>query len=218
MRARGAALTANRRSRARRGEGERLRDDILAAATRLLDETGDESAVSIRAVADAVGVTPPSIYLHFADKNTLLFEVCAVLFQQLDQAMQAAVGDLVDPLDRLRARGEAYIAFGLAHPEQYRILFMHPPRGQPPGFDVGEFLTDSGFGHLIADCTRAIEEGVAEGDALLLSTSLWAACHGLTSLLIAKPDFPWPDRQQLLDYHFATGMDGFRRDPPDQRR
>jgi len=217
MRTSGAAATVNRRSRARRGEGERLREDILAAAARLLNETGDENAVSIRAVADAVGVTPPSIYLHFADKNTLLFEVCAVLFQQLDDAMRQAVGDLVDPLDRLRARGEAYIAFGLAHPEHYRILFMHRPRGQPPGFDVGEFLTDSGFGHLIADCTRAIEEGVAEGDPLLLSTSLWSACHGLTSLLIAKPDFPWPDRQQLLDYHFATMMEGFRRDPPDPR-
>jgi AcrR family transcriptional regulator len=55
----GAAPT--RRHRARRGEGDRLREEILAAAERLLLETGDESAVSIRAVADAVGVTPPSI-------------------------------------------------------------------------------------------------------------------------------------------------------------
>ena len=65
-----------RRARARRGEGPRLREEILAAATRLLAETGDEEAVSIRAVAEAVGVTPPSIYLHFADKTELIFAVC----------------------------------------------------------------------------------------------------------------------------------------------
>ena len=64
--------TASRRTRARRGEGERLREEILDAAERLLIETGNRDAVSIRAVAEAVGVTPPSIYLHFADKTELL--------------------------------------------------------------------------------------------------------------------------------------------------
>ena len=49
------------RSRARRGEGDLLREEILLAATRLLIETGNEDAMSIRAIADAVGVSPPSI-------------------------------------------------------------------------------------------------------------------------------------------------------------
>jgi len=65
-----------RRRRAPRGQGRKLREEILAAAERLLRETGDQEAVSIRAVADAVGVTPPSIYLHFADKTDLIFAIC----------------------------------------------------------------------------------------------------------------------------------------------
>ena len=50
-----------RRSRARRGEGARLREDILAAAEELLLSSGDAGSLSIRAIANAVGVTPPSI-------------------------------------------------------------------------------------------------------------------------------------------------------------
>jgi AcrR family transcriptional regulator len=68
-----AASAANRRPRLPRGEGRRLRGEIMAAAERLLIDTGSQEAVSIRAVADAVGVTPPSIYRHFADKSELIF-------------------------------------------------------------------------------------------------------------------------------------------------
>jgi len=66
-----------RRRRAPRGSGDQLRDEILGAATDLLLETGDEKAVSIRSVSQRVGVTSPSIYLHFADKDALLDAVCA---------------------------------------------------------------------------------------------------------------------------------------------
>ena len=60
-----------RRRRAPRGSGEQLREEILDATTELLLETGHAKAVSIRSVAQRVGVTPPSIYLHFADKDAL---------------------------------------------------------------------------------------------------------------------------------------------------
>ena len=65
-----------RRSRSRRGEGETLRADLLTATERLMIEAGSADAVSIRAIADAVGVTPPSIYLHFPDKDSLILAVC----------------------------------------------------------------------------------------------------------------------------------------------
>ena len=58
---------AHPRRRARRGEGERLREEILVAARELLAETNDADAVSVRAVAERVGVSTPSIYLHYAD-------------------------------------------------------------------------------------------------------------------------------------------------------
>ena len=93
------------RQRARKGEGELLREEILEATERLLLETGSEELVSIRAVARATGVTAPSIYRHFEDKTHLLFEVCARHFAMLDEVLQAAMAGIDDPLLAMRARG-----------------------------------------------------------------------------------------------------------------
>src|ERR1700739_1804534 len=76
------------RVRAARGCGDRLRDEILDAATELLLQTGHARSVSIRSVAHRVGVTPPSIYLHFADKDALMDAVCAQYFDKLDLEMR----------------------------------------------------------------------------------------------------------------------------------
>ncbi|NED65050.1 helix-turn-helix transcriptional regulator, partial [Streptomyces sp. SID10244] len=72
--------STTKRTRSPRGSGELLAEEIIASATALLLEEGDDAAVSIRAVAGRVGVTPPSIYLHFADKDALLDAVCARYF------------------------------------------------------------------------------------------------------------------------------------------
>src|SRR6266498_1634694 len=115
---------ARARPRARRGEGEKLRDDLLDATERLMIESGRADAVSIRAIADAVGVTPPSIYLHFPDKESLIFAVCERHFETFDSVIERAGASTDDPVESLRRRGRAYIRFGLENPEPYRILFM----------------------------------------------------------------------------------------------
>jgi AcrR family transcriptional regulator len=117
-------VTQARRARSPRGQGEHLRDEILAAAERILIETNDQSALSIRAIAAAVGVTPPSIYLHFADRNDLVFAVCERQAEQLEQAMAEAAAAVDDPWERIRRRGYAYLRWGLDNPEHYRILMM----------------------------------------------------------------------------------------------
>ena len=67
---------------------------MLDATIELLLQTGQAKAVSIRSVAQRVGVTSPSIYLHFAEKDALLDAVCARYFEKLDAEMQrAAVGE-----------------------------------------------------------------------------------------------------------------------------
>ena len=80
-----------------------MREEILDAATVLLLETGHAKAVSIRSVAERVGVTPPSIYLHFADKDALLDAVCARYFEKLDEEMQRAAADQPSAIEVLRA-------------------------------------------------------------------------------------------------------------------
>ena len=190
---------ATRRARARRGEGELLRADILAAAERLLIQTGDEGAVSIRAIADAAGVTPPSIYLHFADKTELLAAVCEVRSRDLDRSMEEAAAAASSPMEALWARGRAYVRFGLANPEHYRILFMTRPGPDRPAKEEGDLHGLTAFSHLVEEVARCMDAGaIAAGDPFLVATSLWTSVHGITSLLIARPDFPWPDLDRLM--------------------
>ena len=195
------ATRVARRARARRGEGERLREEIVAATERLLIDTGSVDAVSIRAVADAVGVTPPSIYIHFAHKEDLIFEVCARNFRALDAVIEQATCDECDPLDEVKAIGRAYIAFGLDHPEQYRLLFMTRTITLDPEQMRERIMDVSGFTRVVSATQRCIDEGAfVPGDAFTIACGLWIGVHGITSLFISKPTFPWPDRDQLVDH------------------
>ena len=202
-----------RRSRARRGEGEKLREQILEAGERLLIKTGDEEAVTIRAVAEAVGVTPPSVYLHFADKDELLFAICERHFAQLDRVTEEAAAGSDELLESLALRGRAYIRFGIEHPEQYRILFMRRPSHTPENFQADRLRDAAAFGHLVEHVSRCVQAGLIDGDPLLVSLGLWAVVHGLTSLLISKPEFPWPDLDLIIDHVCRTAIRGLEKSP-----
>src|SRR5246500_3052215 len=143
--------------RAPRGAGDQLRDEILDATTELLLETGHAKAVSIRSVAERVRVTPPSIYLHFKDKDALLDAVCARYFEKLDEEMQRAAAGQNTALDVLRAVGLAYVRFALQTPELYRIATMNEGR---LGSDVDVALNSSAFAHMRAGVQAMMNEGV----------------------------------------------------------
>jgi AcrR family transcriptional regulator len=202
------------RTRARRGQGELLRDEILTAAERLLIETGDEDAVSIRAIADAVGVTSPSIYLHFPDKETLLFAVCDRQFAIFRAALDTAARSTSDPVEALERRAEAYVRFGLDHPEAYRIMFMG--RAGLVEKHAETVKTGAGaFEDLVGDVERATEAGALRDDIdpQRAGIFLWTGVHGITSLLISAPHFPWGDRDELVRELCELKLRALRRDP-----
>jgi AcrR family transcriptional regulator len=161
----------------------------------LLRETGSEDAMSLRAVAQRVGVSVPSIYLHFADKQALLDAVCEEVFEQLHVALKEADADAPNPWEALRAQGIAYVRFALENPEHYRIVMMGAPSQHDPQDDIGS----GAFGHLLESVVGCIALGVLEGDPVELGLKLWAAAHGLASLLINKPKMPWPPLEDLID-------------------
>jgi len=190
-------VDAQRRRRAPRGSGEQLRDEILYATTELLLETGDVAAVSIRSVAQRVGVTPPSLYLHFADKTALLDAVCGHYFENLDQEMRAAAAAYDSGLEVLRAQGMAYLQFALKTPVLYRIAMMG--HGSP-GSDVDVALTSSAFGNLRSTVQALIAEATyPPGDPTELALELWTAVHGIAAMLISRPYLPWGDVEQFAD-------------------
>ena len=187
----------DRRRRAPRGSGDQLRDEILDATTDLLLETGHAKAVSIRSVAQRVGVTPPSIYLHFTDKDALLDAVCARYFEKLDEEMQRATVGQTTTFDVLRAQGQAYVRFALQTPELYRIATMSEGR---PGSDVDVTLNSSAFVHMRASVQALIDEGIyVDGDATQTALEMWTAAHGVAAMLIAKPYLPWGDAETFTD-------------------
>jgi AcrR family transcriptional regulator len=203
------------RKRAKRGEGDKLRHEILEVADRLLLEAGSEDAVSIQMIADGVGCTPPAIYMHFADKDALMREVCVQHFESFVAALVNAGDDGDDPFEPLMTRGRAYLEFGLQHPEVYRILFMQQPAGQAVR-DVSASPAD--FFALLAPAVEScIESGVfADRDPFVLACGLWASIHGLTSLMIANPEFPWPPLEDIFVFEVMAPVANAA--PPPARR
>ncbi|MCH5642076.1 TetR/AcrR family transcriptional regulator [Gordonia sp. ABSL49_1] len=180
-----------RRARSPRGSGEILAEEIIEAASDLLVEHDDETAVSIRAVANRVGVTPPSIYLHFADKDALLDAVCARYFEHLDAEMAVASEGIADPLENALAQGLAYVRFALATPVLYRVAFRRPP-DSGERLKVDDVLAASAYARFRSTVAAMADEGIcAAADIDNVVLELWAVAHGIASLMIAKPGLPW---------------------------
>jgi AcrR family transcriptional regulator len=161
-------------------------------------------------VADAVGVTPPSIYLHFVDKDELIWEVCEEQFRRFDEHVASRTAGIDDPVEAIRACGRAYVEFGLSNAEGYRVLFMG--RGRPEHKHVHTSMrhVSPTLDRLIANLRQAMERGqLAEADPELVALGLWTAAHGITSLLIALPEFPWPAaREAMVDCVITQALAG----------
>src|SRR5947209_7398436 len=123
-----------RRRRAPKGEGHRLRGEIIAAASDLLADLGDPNQLSMRAVAAASGVTTPSIYRNFADKQALLVAVLETRWAELVRVIVEAASEVDDPFESLRRMGHAYVRFAEDHPGHYQVLFR---TAAPAGITAG---------------------------------------------------------------------------------
>jgi AcrR family transcriptional regulator len=207
------------RRRARRGEGERLRDEILEAATDLLIETGSADKVSTRAVAQRVGCTSPSIYLHFPDKAALMYAVCERQFDTLGEVLEKALADIDDPVERLRAGARTYAEFALEHPEQYRVMMMDEAYAELYEDTLDHLGSSPGFQTIVHAVEDGIESGqLAPGDPVMIALTLWAAVHGMVSLLIVKPKLELPALDVLIDHLCQQNIEGLRNRTPARRR
>jgi AcrR family transcriptional regulator len=187
-----------RRERNRRGEGDRLRAEILAAATRLLETAGTDEGLSLRAVAREVGISPQSMYLHFGNLDALVLAVLADSHATMGAVLDAAAAAEADPVERILARGRAYLAWGAAHPGLYQVMYEGRLQSEP---EQDPSVVPPGRAQLYKvrdDIRAAMTAGVVpEGDAEALAMQLWALVHGLVSLRANKPGVPWPDTAAL---------------------
>lgn len=130
---------------------------ILVSARRLLDE-GGASAVSMRKVAELVGVTAMAIYRHFPDREALLNALADQGFAELSSAVLTRVppGPV---MDRMETALEIHLDFALGHPHLFELMFLAKRPGArqfPHDFAAGSSPT----ANLFADILR---QGIAEG-------------------------------------------------------
>lgn len=192
------------RARNRRGQGALLRDEIVAAAGRLLDQTGRDSVITLRAVAREVGIAAPSIYPHFADREAIIDAVVDESFRELISAIQQASANAPDPVERLRAGCYGYLDYATAAPHRYALLFS-TPRSCRPTQDNENDPGTAAFNLLVDAIQACIDAGCsASRDAAADATALWAGLHGYATLHTARPAFPWPAGTALTDHLIAA--------------
>ena len=116
------------RPRSQRGEGGRLRLDLIAAAVRFLDRS-PASDLSLRMVAGEAGVSPTSAYKHFASANALMTEVVRECWRQLGEDMGVAARSIEAPdgFAVLQRQMGAYVRYAMERPSRYQLLFALEP-------------------------------------------------------------------------------------------
>jgi AcrR family transcriptional regulator len=188
---------------------ENLRQEIMDAAREMFVEEGYAN-VSMRKIADKIGYSATTIYLYFKDKNDLLHQICEQTFARLAQNIKAIYMLSDNPLEKLRSGLREYIHFGLKHPSQYEIVFITPlPVKVEGSFEEsnGKIAFDT-LRTVITECVSA--NLLKSSDVELLSQTLWAGIHGVTSLLIQHSGFPFVERERLIDSMIDTLISGIK--------
>lgn len=203
--------TANstRSTRKAKGEGHERRGEILTAAERIFVEKGYEGA-TIRKIADEVGLSSTALYMHFADKGEILNEICRNAFEGLLQRQMAFVCSERAAIDCVKDLAHGYVAFGLEHPNAYRLAFMAPTPTSSDGIEtVAQKTAAQLYGNFVMAVGAAIEAGELKGEPKVVAQVLWASVHGIVSLLITKPSFEWVEHKTLVETQIQTLLKGF---------
>ncbi|HLI63541.1 MAG TPA: TetR/AcrR family transcriptional regulator [Terriglobales bacterium] len=184
---------------------EQLRGEILAAAREIFVREGYEH-FSMRKLAKRIEYSPASLYLHFRNKQELFDCLVEESFTRLlETLIRLRDGhQSADPVEELKHGLWAYVNFGLRHPNHYRFAFMlRPPVTKRPYQVHGAFEV---LRYMVGRCIAAKRFRVVDGETT--SQALWASAHGVTSLLIQRPTFPWVARKNLITQVIDAAVDG----------
>lgn len=196
-----------RSPRKAKGHGAERREEILDAALTLFSARGVH-AVSTRQIAELAGISQPALYAYFSTKDDMAAELCVRAFAILIERMTAARVGHVPTAENFERALRVYVDFGIGSPNAYRVAFM-VEKGPH-----GELLDKTNSRPMIAGLEAfelfrdIVGEYQAAGltvldDAQLATQTLWAGLHGLVSLLIARAEFPWVERETLIAAHIA---------------
>ena len=202
---------------ARRERGrQEMREAILVAARRILADEGAD-ALSMRAVARAIGYSPAALYEYFTAKEdleeSLYFEGAEGLEGRLQSTLASLSPSATAP-EALTALGHAYRAFAREQPELFRLIFFRRGPITPKGW-TAEGGSSGGFGSLLHVITLGVESGeFVSVPPPVLALTAWSVVHGFVALELSgalsseSPAMPCgDDGLPSLDDVFAVSLD-----------
>ncbi len=183
---------------------------ILDAAREIFVCQGYES-FSMRKLAEKIEYSPGSVYLHFNNKEELFECLVGESFARLLKTLMGLQNgaEWQDPVEELKKGLRAYVEFGLRNPSDYRFAFMlRPPVVKRP-YKVHEAFES--LRYMVGRCVE--EKRFRAVDVETTSQALWASVHGITSLLIQRPTFPWVAKKKLIEQVINTAIDSLVPEP-----
>jgi AcrR family transcriptional regulator len=186
--------TAQNRPRNPRGEGSKLREQLLAATAEVLNEVGDANRASVRAIARRAGVSPTALYLQFPDRDALIAAAVDAGFETFNRELMTAASIDATPVERLMEMGRAYLAFYEQRPALYATLFSTRRTLIDKEPDVDRDRALEGVTALLQLINPALEYDAACELAILI----WSSLHGYAMLRSVRPHLEWPEPDVYL--------------------
>jgi AcrR family transcriptional regulator len=182
------------RPRNPRGEGSKLREQLLTATAEVLNEVGDADRASVRAIARRAGVSPTALYLQFPDRDTLVAAAVDAGFETFNRELLAAASIEASPVERLMAMGHAYLAFSEQRPALYATLFSTRRTlvDKEPDVDRDQALDG------VVALLREINPSLEYDPACELAILIWSTLHGYAMLRTVRPHLDWPEPDVFL--------------------
>ncbi|WP_016907082.1 TetR/AcrR family transcriptional regulator [Streptomyces xiaopingdaonensis] len=169
--------------------GRDLRQSLIEAASRLLQEPRTAPAPSLRAVARACDVSATAVYLHFDSRAALIDAVLEMHFAEARERAEAAVAAAAGPRERLDAFALAYVGWALERPGPYQLLFESVDWLKGTGA-VRAWMEERTAS--LADDLHAVDPGIGPEEALERGEQLWTALHGIVAGRSRRGDHVWP--------------------------
>jgi AcrR family transcriptional regulator len=193
-----------------------VRTELISVAERLLEARGSADVITVAEIVGGVGVTPPVLYAHFADKQALFVAVHERRMKSFRDALRRAGRGAPDPLSALERRGRAYVRFATTNPEAYRALFMSREANTESSLRSTDPSELTAFDDLVCNIQQCIDAcALPAGDAALMARVVWAQVHGLSALLIAIPEVTKDvGASRMIDATLGAVIAGLTRQPP----
>lgn len=177
------------------------------------------AGLSLRPLAARLGVTAPALYLHFENKEALLAAVAEEEFSRLIACIEVAAEGGLGPIERIKAQSHAYVEYAVANPALFQVIFRFRPAWSPQSGAAELPLASKAFEVSAVAVEDAITAGLLRGpDALMASLTIWAAVHGVATVLLARPGLGADYEAALVDSVIDGIVAGLADPPPTRAR